>query len=176
MKTALFVLSMGALLCVQGTAEAQKKPAPKSLAQLELTMEVATTSDDGYPTVVRITLKNVGATTVDMPNLQISCMPDGGIEVQTEWTPDDRKSVGEGWGHSCGRSDSPSLLKRIKQDWLRLRSGEFITVSESIRDRISDLKSGTLEYWAEYIPPRASAKELADVQQAGYIIPTEDRV
>jgi hypothetical protein len=46
-------------------------------------------------------------------------------------------------------------------------------MSESIRDFYRTLDRGTVEYWVEYVPPQVSAKEFAELQQAGYIVPTE---
>ena len=158
MKTALLVLSMGLLLCDGVCTAAQQKAAEKSLAQLELTMEVATTTDDGYPAALRITLRNVGVVTIDLPLLKTSCTPEGGIDLQMRWTANDPTHLGFGWGGGCGSGDNLSLLKRIKEQWIRLRPGEYMTMTESIRGRVAELTSGTLEYWAEYIPPEVSAR------------------
>jgi hypothetical protein len=32
---------------------------------------------------------------------------------------------------------------------------------------------GTIEYWVEYTPPDATARELEELLQSGFIIPTE---
>jgi len=53
-----------------GTAMAagqQKTEKPPNPVYLELSAEVATTTDDGYPAALRITVKNVGNVAVDMP-------------------------------------------------------------------------------------------------------------
>jgi len=66
-----------------------------------------------------------------------------------------------------------SLMYRVRNDWIRLQPGEFITVSESFRSHFQEIKPGTVEYWVEYVPPEASLKELAELGQSGYIVPTE---
>ncbi len=70
-------------------------------------------------------------------------------------------------------TDRPSLITRIKNEWIRLRPGEFVTTTESIRDQTNDLEVGTVEHWAVYDPPQATAKEATELEEAGYIIPTE---
>ena len=74
---------------------------------------------------------------------------------------------------ACGQTDMPSLMDRVRNEWLRLQPGEFITSSENIRERLGELDPGTVEYWAEYVPPEATPKELAELREAGYIVPTE---
>lgn len=146
----------------------------KSLAQLELTMQIATTDEDGRPTALLVTIKNAGGVPVDMPVLQSSCLPDGGVRIQMSWTSSDPDNqTGRGWGRGCGVTDRPSLITRLKNEWIRLRPGEFVTTTETIRDRTLDLEAGTVEYWAEYDPPQAAAKDVMELQQSGYIIPAE---
>jgi hypothetical protein len=65
------------------------------------------------------------------------------------------------------------LAVRVKEEWIHLRPGEFITVSDNFRSELRNFDPGTVEYWVEYVPPEASAKELAELQQAGNIVPTE---
>ena len=153
--------------------QGNQKPVNR-LAQLELSLEIATTDEDGHPTAFLVTVKNAGGVSVDMPVLHSSCMADGGIQIRMSWiSSDPQNQHGRGWGGACGMTDRPSLITRVKNEWIRLRPGEFVTNTESIRNQTFDLEAGTVEYWAVYDPPQATAKEVAELQQAGYNIPTE---
>lgn len=173
-RIAMIVALMGAgTVMAMGQQRAVMQPNP---AHLELTAEVAATTEEGYPSVLRITVKNVGNVAVDMPMPMVPCVPGGGgVEMQFEWHySDPGNHTGVSVGKSgCMQDHFPSLKDRVRYDWIHLQPGEFITVSESLRGRFQNLQPGTVEYWVEYIPPEASAKELAELQQAGYIIPTE---
>jgi hypothetical protein len=161
-------------LMVFGSAVAQGKP-PKaeSLAKLELTVEVATTDDDGYPSSLRITITNVGGVPVDMPMLKPDCSPDNGFHIETSWSPDDGH-LGVGSGYGCGGSGGSGLIYRIQHDWVRLRPGEFMTECERVEwSNYAKDGPGTLEYWAEYFPPSVSGQEVASLLRNGYVIPTE---
>ena len=155
-------------------AKVEKTPNP---AHLELTAEVAATTDEGYPSVLRITLKNVGNVAVDMPMPKLGCvLRGGGIEVHLSWTPSDQGSgsgMGRGWGVACGQTDMPKLLNRVRNEWILLRPGESVVESEDLRGRLGKLDPGTVEYWVEYSPPEANARELGELQEAGFVVPTE---
>ena len=147
---------------------------PESTAiqvQLELTAEVATTTDDGYPSALRVTLRNVGGTAVDMPMNAGGCLPDRGLGVEAYWTPDDEQ-MGSGSGGACGSNNEESLMSRIKRQWIRLRPGEFITETLSLLSRYDPAKQGTVHYRAVYIPPFIAKQELEEARSAGYVIPT----
>jgi hypothetical protein len=172
MGRALVLALTGLMAC--GSACAQGKPAKaESLAKLELSVEVATTDDDGYPSALRITITNVGGVPVDMPVLKPDCSPDNGFHIETSWRPDDgHPGVGSGYG--CGSSDRPTLMYRIQHDWVRLRPGEFMTESEHVEwSNYAKDGPGSLEYWVEYYPPSVSGQEIASLFQKGYVIPTE---
>jgi hypothetical protein len=177
MRKANWIVVAAVSACVYGSVAAgqQKPEKPASPAHLELAMEAAATTEEGYPSVLRVTVKNVGNVAVDMPMPVIGCLPLGGhIAVQLNWRPNDPKSTsGRGWGMGCGQSDMPSLMDRVRNQWIRLRPGESVTSSENMYERLGKLDPGTVEYWVEYVPPEASAKELVELQQAGYIVPTE---
>lgn len=173
MKNGLFVLSICVSLFMPGSILAQIKTAPKSLAQLELTMEVATTSEDGYPSAIRITVKNIGAVPVDMPLPEGSCVVEGGgVQVRSAWHSTDGLT-GSGSGGSCGTDHFPTLQWRMQNEWIRLRPGEFVSLTKNVRRDFRDRKPGTVEIWAEYQPPEVKPAELAALEQVGYIIPTE---
>ena len=155
-----------------GSCAQQERAKPRSPAELGLTAEVATTTDDGYPSTLRVTLKNVGGATVDMPMLAQGCSPDNGERLVVSWTSDD-SSLDSGSGMSCGMSDQGSLMTRLKRDWIRLRPGESMTVTERIRGKYDETKRGTVHYQVEYDPPRATNADLAQVFSAGFVIPTE---
>lgn len=160
---------------VAGAASAQEKSAkPQSPAQLELTGEVAATTDEGYPAALRITVRNAGNLTVDMPVLSPSCHPDGGVQVRLSWTSDDPEDhTGYGDGYACGMSDMPRIEKRIENDWIRLRPGEFLTVTENIRGRYRKFKPGVVEYWVEYTPPDATPETVKELLESDHIVPSE---
>ena len=164
---AVILMDPGSLAISQA---ALPEPAP---AQLELTSEVAATTVDGYPAALRATLKNVGNGDVYMPLPSPGCIPDNGLNLRARWIPDDDPSKGEGIGGGCGSSDGKTLRQRVEENWIRLRPGEYMTTTLSLRGEINSLGPGTLEYWVEYTSPQATREEIADLHQSGYVIPTE---
>lgn len=173
MRIRVFLIASFLFWSISIAARGRQNPT-KSLTQLELGVEIATTEDDGHPTALSVTVKNAGGVAVDMPILHTSCMPDGGVQIRMSWTSSDpHNQTGRGWGGGCLVTDRPSLITRIKNEWIRLRPGEFVTTTESIRDQTNDLEVGTVEHWAVYDPPQATAKEATELEEAGYIIPTE---
>jgi hypothetical protein len=173
MKSSLTVAAIVAVFCA-ATESSFARPVPKtapSLAQLELTAEVAATTGEGYPAALRVTIKNVGSVPVDMPVLGPECA-DAGVKVMITWTASDASPFVRGSGGSCFRSLDP-VVQQIEEYWIRLRPGEFMTTSLSLRDEIHGLGSGTVEYWVTYSPPPVEPKDAADALQAGYNIPTE---
>lgn len=174
MERSLLLIMAGLIAC--GSAGAQgKTQKPESPAKLELTMEVATTDDDGYPSALMITIRNVGDVPVDMPVLKGDCSPDNGFRIETGWTPDKPDGHGYGSGGGCGIGDGPSLQSRIEHAWVRLRPGESMTQTERFNwgGYARGAGSGTVEYWVEYTPPAITEKEATILKQAGYLIPTE---
>ncbi|MGB7985839.1 MAG: hypothetical protein WCF54_11800 [Terracidiphilus sp.] len=168
-----------AALCVglyASVISAQQKPEkPSNPAHLELTMEVAATTEEGYPSVLRVTVKNVGNVAVDMPMPVIGCLPQhGSIFIHLEWRSiHSENHDGTGWGFGCGEGEMPSLTSRIRDEGIHLRPGEYIASSENIRKRIEGLKPGIVEYWVEFIPPQATIWDITELQKVGYIVPTE---
>jgi len=168
-----------AAMCVSlyaSVVAAQQKPVKlANPAQLELTMEVAATTEEGYPSVLRVTVKNVGNVAVDMPVPVLGCSSYGGHSVvHTDWKPvDPNNHNGRGWGEGCSEDLPTPLLERVRDEWVHLRPEEFVTASENLHERLGKVDPGTVEYWVEYIPPKANAKNLTELQMAGYIVPTE---
>jgi hypothetical protein len=157
-----------------GWAQPKPKPKmPKTPVQLELTAEVATTTDDGYPSSLRVTIRNVGGVTVDMPVLAGSCHPDNGIQVQEGWESFEHPGSGFGGGSGCGMGDVPTLMDRIRCEWVRLRPGESMTETARIHRSVMEQGPGTVTYWVEYTPPDATPAEVETLMQAGTYIPTE---
>jgi hypothetical protein len=157
--------------------QAQQKPhRPASLARLEVSSEIATTTQQGQPAVMRITLKNICDVAVDLPMPSVNCSSeDGTLSVEILWhsdDPDDQTSSGRGCGGSL--TDRPSLMDRVRNGWIHLLPGEFLTVSENLHQYIAGMKPGTIEYWTIYAPPRIKPKDLADLQAGGYIVPEEE--
>jgi len=171
-RCAIAIFSM-AVLCVPGVAQPKAEKA-QSLARLELSMEIATTNEDGYPSSLRITVKNVGGIPVDMPVPKQECSPDKGLRIQTNWVPDEPTNHGFGSGWGCGMGDQPSLLFRVQHTWVRLRPGESMTDTERLTwSNGGENVPGSVEYWVEYTPPDATPAEVAGLLEEGYVIPTE---
>jgi hypothetical protein len=154
---------------VRGQQKAAKSESP---AQLELSVEVAATTDEGYPSALRITISNVGSVAVDMPVLKRGCSPDNGIQVQSVWIPDSPTAGEIGSGGGCIVGVAPSLRERLQNDWIRLRPSEFMTDTERVQWNYPFDAGGTVEYWVEFYPPIAPAKELDAVTDSGFVIPT----
>jgi hypothetical protein len=153
---------------------AQQMPQPHAdPAGLELSAEVAATTDDGIPSAFRVTLRNVGNVAVDLPMLE-SCVPHGGgASISWFWHPADAAlGEGAGGGEGCGPGTGPSFLERVRSKWIRLRPGEFLTIGRSVRGIFDSLKAGTVTYWFTYTPPQGTADELAELQQKGYVLPS----
>lgn len=174
MKTSvgLFVLAMTFAPISVSAQQAAKKPV--SAAKLELTTEVAATTEEGYPSVLRITLKNVGSVAVEMPMPSTPCVAQGGgIGIRYDWHSDDPSNhdgIGSGWG--CSADMAPSLDERIK-NWIHLKPGESVVLGEKFRSDMDDLKKGTVEYWAEYTPPEMTAQEFDELTNSSHVIPNE---
>jgi len=167
----IIVALVAAVVCAPSSGQGQpvKSPSP---ARLELSFEVTSTTDEGYPAILQITLKNIGNVTVDLPWEKAPCLPDGGIEVQSKWSSSD-SNMGRGGGSGCAVGHPPSLTERIKNHWIRLRPGESLISSENFRSQYRGLGSGTVEYWVDFSPPFLTPQELAESVKDGYVIPTE---
>jgi len=133
-------------------------------------MEVGTTNDDGNPSALLVTMKNVGSVTVTMPMLGSGCYPDNGVEIESFWISADEQS-GSGGGGGCGITDQPSLKEKARSVWIRLRPGEHMTTM--LRVAAGRKEAGRVEYWVKYTPPAATPKEVEELLQCGYTIPTE---
>lgn len=163
---AVLVPALSAVVAAQSAAVKPVGP-----VRLELTMETASTSDDGYPAALRVTVKNVGGVAVSMPMLASGCHPDNGVQVQSYWLREDEKSGGGG-GFGCAVGDQPALFDRAKTQWIRLQPGEFMTTM--LRVGLPTNETGAvISYWVEYTPPDATPKEIEQLLQAGCVIPTE---
>ncbi|HEX4321113.1 MAG TPA: hypothetical protein VHZ52_09425 [Acidobacteriaceae bacterium] len=153
----------------------QKTHKPISLARLEVSSEVAATTRQGQPAVLRITLKNVGNISVDLPMPNSGCTnEDGSVIVRLVWSssdPDDHTGFGEACGG--GVTDCPSLMDRARDEWVHLLPGEFLTFNENIHTRTARWKPGNVEYWVTYDPPRLNVKDISELQAAGFIVPDE---
>ncbi|HWE87294.1 MAG TPA: hypothetical protein VG267_20275 [Terracidiphilus sp.] len=144
-------------------------------ARIELTLDVATTTEDGLPAALRFTLRNIGDVPVEIPPPAIDCIvSDGSIRIKAVIHFDGPEGVRRGHGCGGGVSHEPSLLVRIRTEWFHLRPGEYLTFMGDARNMIdrSD-KPATYEYWAVYEPPKLTAKELGIVAQNGFVIPSE---
>jgi hypothetical protein len=154
-----------------GQQAAQKQADP---AQLELAMEVATTTDDGSPAALRFTLTNAGYSAVDLPIPAIDCAGDGGSIVIRAVVLQEGPGSG-GYGHGCGggMGDLPPFLARVKSTWLHLRPGEYLTFTGDLRTMLDKVNGpATYTYWAEYYPPRLTGEERNELRQNGYVVPT----
>lgn len=164
--TLVLVLSSTLGIGAQTIAKGHTSP-----AQLELTMEVATTNDERLPQALRITARNIGGVAVTMPVLGDRCAPENGLKIQTTLSARDGKSVGVGGAGACGIFDRPSLSSRIRTEWVLLRPNEYMTAT--LRLTPPSKEPGTVEYWAEYWPPNLTKQESEELVEAGYVIPTE---
>jgi hypothetical protein len=177
MKTALAAVIVFAVLSFlsvraggQGTPRKQPNP-----VQLELTMEVATTTDDGLPEALRFTLTNVGNFAVNLPIPVIDCQGgNGAIRVPSVARLDGPGTPAGGHGCGGGGFGGPPFRERVKSTWLHLQPGESLTFTGDRRSLVD--KAGgpaTYEYWAEYEPPSLTAEQRNELEQDGYRVPTE---
>lgn len=156
--------------------QAQLKAAdPLNAAPLGLSAEVAATTQQGQPAVLRITLKNSGNIAADLPMPGIGCSSDdGALIVRFEWHSNDPNDhSGRGWGCGGGSDHGQSLMDRVRNQWIELQPGEFLTVSENLRPYIGSMEPGTVEYWVEYTPPTIKPEELIALKTTGFTAPTE---
>ena len=175
MRNALLILIAAASLQpAMSIAQAgQRKPA--SPVSLDISVEVATTTNSGQPSAVRITLKNIGTITADLPMPQLGCeCEDGSLTMKYEWhsiDPNDHS----GRGSVCvgGLTDQSPLMVRASREWIRLQPGEFLTVTENLKTVLQHLDPGTVEFWWLYTPPRLTSAELIELQRSGYTVPTD---
>jgi len=175
MRNALLILIAAACLqSAMAIAQAgQRKPA--SPVSLDISVEVATTTNSGQPSAVRITLKNIGAIAADLPMPQLGCEgEDGSLTMKYEWhsiDPNDHSGRGIGCGSSM--SDRSSLMVRASREWIRLQPGEFLTVTENLKTVLQNLGPGTVEFWWLYTPPKLTPAESIELQRSGYTVPTD---
>ncbi|MFP5234679.1 MAG: hypothetical protein ACLGSD_02155 [Acidobacteriota bacterium] len=176
MKIALAVC-MFAAACVSalpGPAAGQSAaPVIMPRAHLTLSSEVATTTDEGYPSSLRVTLTNAGDMAVSMPLLMQGCGPSNGVQVMVTWVPSGSSNQGLGTGRNCGTGHQPLYEEWVRNEWLRLRPGEFMTITVALPSLSVSRKSGTTTYWVEFVPPDATPQVLNDLWRDGFLIPTE---
>ncbi|HEY1160234.1 MAG TPA: hypothetical protein VGE83_06360 [Terracidiphilus sp.] len=169
---------VSAVLCIlSASANGQEKPAKQpNPVRLELTMEVATTTDDGLPAALRFTLTNIGNVGVDMPMPAIDCQgPNGAIRVPSVARLDG--PGGPAGGHGCGGGiyDGLTFGERVKSTWLHLQPGEYLNFSGDRRSLVDQAGGpATYEYWAEYEPPSLTPEERNELAQGGFLVPTEN--
>ena len=177
MKRALAVVMFCAasgMLTAQSTG-AEKPAKQPNPVQLELTMDVATTTDDGLPVALRFTLTNIGNVAVDLSMPAIDCFgSNGSIHVRSVARLDGPGTPAGGHGCVGGGFDGPSFAERVKSSWFHLRPGEFLTFIGDRRTMV-DLAGGpaTYDYWAEYEPPSLTEKERAELADEGRYAPSE---
>jgi hypothetical protein len=167
----LFACATPWLLQPAAYAQQSVSKAPRSV-QLELTSEVAATTDEGYPALLLVKLRNVGNDPVDLPWSGTSCLPDGGVSIQWIWTSSDNSSGASTGGACFADFGQTTLSERVRLEWIHLRPGESITTSENLRSRYRNSRPGTITYWIQFTP-RLTARELAELRQEGYVVPEE---
>ena len=166
-----------AIVCLLPSLSFSQQKSPVTAPQLDLSVETATTTDDGKPSSFRITLKNVGSITVDLPMPEANCVVGGGgIEIRSLWYSGDPAtgSLGISAGTGCGMDHFPSLQYRVQNQWIRLRPGESVVVSASVRREFISAEKGNLELWAEYTPPELKDGERAELQEGGMLAPMKN--
>lgn len=173
-STLVLVLGIAGVVRAQTIAKGPVNP-----AELELTMEVATTNEDGSPQALRFTLMNKGNIAVVLPIPAIDCITGNGrIYLHSKIIAG--KPEGGGVGHGCssgGGHGERTIIETIKKRWFQLQPGEFLVFTGDGRAML-DKSDGlmTYEYWAEYEPPHLSEADRDSASQAGYIVPTNDVV
>jgi hypothetical protein len=169
------VAAMSASLLTPAAMAQQKNERSPSPVRLEISTEVAATTDEGYPSVLRVTVKNVSSIAVDMPMPVMGCLPqDGHVFLQMNWkSTNPNNPVGPVFGQGCGEGDMPRLTEQIRKEGIRLRPGEYVTSSENVSSHYADIKPGMIEYWVEFAPPRPTKQDLVELQEAGFVVPTE---
>jgi hypothetical protein len=181
-RKAVAVLGLVLMMSVVGTEAQQPELAPSPAASpapnpvhLELTLEIAATTKDGQPAALRVTLRNAGSLAVDMPLPALDChLGDGDLTVEFDWHSADMDDL-SGYGSACigGADHEPPLMERVEKKWLRLQPGESMTQTMSLREKFGRFNPGTVDYWVEYSPPRLSKADVAQLEAAGYLPPTE---
>ena len=103
------IVAMCASSVLPVVAAQQKLEKPVNPAHLKLTMEVAATTEEGYPSVLRVTVKNVGNVAVDMPMPVVGCLPHGGhVSMHLEWRPNQSKNGdSKGWEKAAVKARAP---------------------------------------------------------------------
>jgi hypothetical protein len=155
-----------------GQSAVERSPEP---AHLDLLLEIAATADDGTPSVLRVTLTNSGGVPIYMPMPGLECAPGRGeIQIHMNWYPVSSDGPPDPrWSFGCLNYDKRSLMERLRANWIRLKPGEFIVRSENVRERVASMGPGTVDMSAEYVPPEATAAELAELNKANIAIPRE---
>jgi hypothetical protein len=177
MRSTLLAAGLYAFACIlpHSAAAQDRQPDPPAV-RLELTMEIATTTDNGLPAALRFTLTNIGSVAVDLPHPSISCpgSPVGDIRIETVIHFDGKEGAVGGYG--CGGSyvHDLSFVAEIKRNWFHLRPGEYLVFTGDRRTMITKASEpATYEYHAVYAPPLLTPEQRNLAAQAGYIIPTE---
>jgi hypothetical protein len=172
MRQAGCVIMAMTIACVSPVGSASKvAEKPLDPIRLEVTLETAATTEDGYPSALRITLRNIGDGPVDMPMPGTCQGEDGALHLQFMWHSED--GHGSGGGCGGGLTDRSPLMDRARNEWLRLQPGEFLIMTKDLRPFFRNLEAGTAEYWIEYDPPALSSDERLQLQRTGYFVPTE---
>jgi hypothetical protein len=174
-KTCLSMTACCVFLVVQANASGQQEKAPKDPAQLELAMEVATTTEDGLPAALRFTLKNAGYAAVDLPLPVIDCSSYRGT-IRVSSIAHFEAAEAPLKGHICGGSvnQGKQLIETIRTTWLHLLPGEYLTFTADRRTVVDKLDApATYEYWAVYEPPTLTPEQRRQAGAAGYLVPAE---
>ena len=169
------------VVAVQLCAQEPKKSAepPSSPAHLKLTYEIAATTDQGLPIAFHIILKNTGDTAAYLPMPKFGCGgSDGSLQVEWRWRPRiPVHSPGSihGLGSGCGGGYTvrPPVLDQVRNEWLRLLPGEFLTLTYNFHPSLSGLKPGIVDYQITYNPPYFTHDELLELQRGNYSVPME---
>jgi len=153
---------------------AEDLPEPPGV-RLELTMEVATTTNDGLPAALRFTLTNIGSVPIDIPMPAIDCTgSNGSIRVRSEVHFDG--TVRAAHGHGCGGGvlDGLPFVEKVRSSWFRLRPGEYLIFMGDRRTMVDKADAAaTYEIHAIYIPPKLTPEERRLASQNGFVIPAK---
>jgi len=166
----LYGATIGSIGSILGMAQTGGVAVSDSV-RFEVTAEVAASDVEDHPSAIRVELKNVGNSPVDLPMPSMECSgPAGAIVFQFRYEPLNG-GLGKGFGCASSLLDGGPFLERVRTEWLRLDPGEYLTFTVNTRRYFNDLGPGHVEYWVEYLPPSLSAQEKLKLRQGGYHFP-----
>jgi len=141
---------------------------------LQLQAEVVASDEHGYPTAIRIELRNIGDAPVYLPMPAVRCGGrDGVVSVQFQFRSAEGKP---GQGYGCvvaDGNDSKAGLERLRAEWIELSPDHSFVFTEDVQWYTKGLGPGKLTYWPRYDPPWLTEGEKKELRASGYLFPEE---